>query len=62
MTLFELQQEHASITQAFYVDKTMDKETFARAHLINALRQCLLSGAEQSVKDEAQAKLDDIIG
>lgn len=62
MTLFELQQEHASITQAYYVDKTMDKDTFDRLHLINSLRQCLLSNAEQSVKDEAQARLDEFLG
>lgn len=60
MTLFELQQEHASITKAFYVDKTMDKETFERLHLINALKQVAFTDAEQSVKDEAIARLNEL--
>lgn len=60
MTLFELQQEHAQITKSFCEDKTLDKDGFERLHLINALRQCLLSDAEQSVKDEAQARLNEL--
>ena len=60
MTLFELQQEHDQITRAFYVDKTLDKETFERRHLINSLNQTLFSDAEQSVKDEVQARLNEL--
>ena len=62
MTLFELQQEHAAITKAFYEDKTLTREDFERSHLVNALRQCVLSDAKQSVKDEAQARLDALLG
>ena len=62
MTLFELQQEHANITQAYYVDNTLDKDTFEHLHLVNALKQCLLSCAEQSVKDDAQVRLNELIG
>ena len=62
MTLFELQQEHAQITKAYYEDKTLSKDDFERAHLINALRQCLLSDADEERKTEAQAMLDGILG
>ena len=62
MTLFELQQEHAQITKAYYVDKTMTTEDFERAHLINSLRQCLLSDADETRKAEAQDRLNAIIG
>ena len=62
MTLFELQQEHADLTKAHYENKTLTKEAFEQAHLINALRQCILSDAEQSRKDEAQAKLNELLG
>jgi hypothetical protein len=62
MSIFELQQEHANITKAFYEDKTLTKEDFERAHLINALRQCLLSEADAIRKAEAQARLDELLG
>ena len=62
MTLFELQQEHSEITKAYYEDKTLEKDAFERLHLINALRQCIISNAEQTRKDGAQAKLNELLG
>ena len=60
MTLFELQQEHAEITNAYYNEHTLDKDTFDRLHLINALKQCLLSDADETRKAEAQAMLNEL--